>query len=289
MNRNIALVMIVVLLLVVCWSVWVFRVHTAEKPPLEPDMVKYFATVEARKVANACADASKIGKVRIVRGGVEKVFSDRESITRIAKELRGVTVADYQPIKEGRDSITVILKDHSSAELSDIDLGNPPYLDQCLRSRTLGKVVSGIIGCRQTKQQQPMAPMQVQDKRVTVRMSRISTNEFKLTAQYAGKLDMTWWIDADANLYDASGKEVRARKAGTRRFHCKVNHFGVNRPDNPLKEILVLDMQGLAPGKYLARPSVDIFEYGKDALPKPNDPSCTICPGKVVGVTFTIK
>lgn len=146
-----------------------------------------------------------------------------------------------------------------------------------------------------TKQQfKPTTPLEVRDKRVTVRMSRVgTTNEFRLTAEYAGKLNGTWFITAAADLFDFQGKEVRARTAGTGRFHWKedngplVNHSGDSRGDNPLRETLVLDMQGLAPGRYSARPSVDIF-YEKKAAHLTNAPE-GIRPGKVVDISFTIK
>lgn len=151
-----------------------------------------------------------------------------------------------------------------------------------------------LVGCRQSAKQQPVTPLEVRDERVTVRMSRMgSTNEFQLTAQYAGKLNGTWFITAGANLFDAHGKEVRARTAGTGRFHWKedngplVNHSGDSRSDNPLVETLVLDTKGLSSGKYRARPSVDIFYEKKDAH-LTNRPE-GIRPGEVVDLKFTIK
>lgn len=150
--------------------------------------------------------------------------------------------------------------------------------------------VIGLIGCYQTK----VTPKEVRDERVTVRMSRMGiTNEFRLTAEYAGKLNGTWFITASANLFDAHGKEVRARTVGTGRFHWKedngslVNHSGDSRSDNPLVETLVLDTKGLSSGKYWAMPSVDIF-YEKKAAHLTNRPE-GIKPGKAIGLTFTLK
>ena len=153
--------------------------------------------------------------------------------------------------------------------------------------------VVGLFGCRQTVQQR-VTSKELRDERVTVRMSRMGrSNEFQLTAEYAGRLNGTWCITAGAILFDAQGNEVRARKAGTSRFHwkedddSKESHFGDSRSDNPLRETLVLDMQGLAQGKYRARPSVDIF-YAKKAAHLTNRPE-GIKPGKVVDISFTIK
>lgn len=162
----------------------------------------------------------------------------------------------------------------------------------------LGCLCVGLVGCRQGAKQ-PITPEEVRDDRVTVSMSRIgSSNEFQLTAQYKGKLDMTWWITADADLYDAKGKEIRARKAGTGRFRWKEDdyseksHFGYFRSDNPLRETLLLDTSGLQPGRYRAVPSVNVFERGKDAHPKMKETYYReivgIRPGKVRDLDFYI-
>lgn len=161
-------------------------------------------------------------------------------------------------------------------------------------------VGNGITGCHQSKKQSKPSFKEVQDRRITVSLSRVgATNEFLLSAQYAGKIDMIWWIAADADLFDAKGKFVPARKAGTSRFHWKeddestTSHWGDYRRDNPLKETLVLDKEGLAPGKYRAVPSVNIFERGKDAHPKMKDPFYRdehgIRPGKVQDIVFTVN
>lgn len=159
--------------------------------------------------------------------------------------------------------------------------------------------VASIVGCRQGAKQ-PVTPEEVRDERVTVHMSRIgSSNEFQLTAQYKGKLDMIWWLTADADLYDAKGKEIRARKAGTGRFRWKEDddseksHFGSFRRDNPLRETLVLDTSRLQPGQYRAVPSVSIFQRGKDAHPKMEETYYReitgIKPGKVRPLIFYMR
>lgn len=163
-------------------------------------------------------------------------------------------------------------------------------------------VGGGIIGCHQSKKQPKPLSKEVQDSRITVSLSRVgATNKFLLSAQYAGKLDMIWWITADADLFDAKGQFVPRPKdkLGTSWFHWKeddestTSHFGDYRRDNPLKETLILDTEGLAPGKYRAVPSVNIFERGKDAHPKMKDPYYRdingIRPGKVLGIEFTLK
>lgn len=156
-----------------------------------------------------------------------------------------------------------------------------------------------VIGCGHSRKQpeQPATPKEVRDSRITVETSCVkgAVNKFLVTARYSGKLDMTWFMKADADLYLLNNKGkptlIRAREPGGSRFHSSEKYFGNPQSNDRLTETLVLDTKGLATGRYRVVPSVIIFEYGKDAHEKmKTDPyyagESGIRPGKTMDIEF---
>lgn len=161
-----------------------------------------------------------------------------------------------------------------------------------------GCAILMFAGCQRQKPATPVTKGEMIDTRVTARMAQDinKPDEFKLRVAYQGKLDMSWCVVADAFLLylNPNGKlsEIHGRTPGYTRFKWKERdtHDGFPRRDNPLEETLVLDKTGLAPGTYVARPSVIIFEDGKDELTQDTYYKMRgIGPGKSEDLTFTIK
>lgn len=164
-----------------------------------------------------------------------------------------------------------------------------------------------VFACKPGKETAPVktevrtSVKDVLDKKVSVQVARVGrTNKFLLTAKHDRGPDLEWWISADATLLDKKGKAVPDRTPGTSRFHWvegdednKESHAGNFRKDNPIKETLVLDTEGLTKGKYTARPSIRIYERGKGAHPSMRDPyyrdQYGILPGKFEPASFTLK
>lgn len=153
-------------------------------------------------------------------------------------------------------------------------------------------------GCRK-QPTAPKTPKEVYDNRVTVSISQIvgaKDYRFEVTARRTGGKDMSWWMLTNALLNDPSGKPVPSNRfiwlEDPEDDSSLESHYRLFRRDNPLKETLILDTKGLAPGTYTVRPCVRIFENGKDADPSMKDTYYFmhgILPGKITDLKFTIR